>query len=133
MAFFDIEILNLAGGLFLLIVTNIGLGSNTAIMEGVFDEVKFRNGCIKGAVIAAALVAVYFAGYLNPNLLVIEVEGQTVNLMSAVYALLMAAFVAYAVDVLKKLRDLIILPTPGNTVEAPREIGFTAEKVGGSE
>lgn len=129
MAIFDVEILKLAGGLLLLIAANIGLGSITAKMDGVWDEVKFRNGCIKSVVITAALVAVYAAGYLNPNLLVIEIEGQVVNLMSAVYALLMAAFVAYAVEVLQKLRDLIILPTPGSA----EEVGFTIEKVGGSE
>ena len=68
---------------------------------------KFRNGCIKGGIIAAALVAVYFAGFLNPDLLVIDADGESVNLMTAVYLLLMAAFAVYAIDVLKKLKDML--------------------------
>ena len=97
----DIAIVRLGIGLVLLIVANIALGSVNAFMEGTWDMMKFRNGCIKGGVVAASLIAVYYAGWLNPDLLVIEAEGQTVNLMTAVHIALLAAFTAYAVDVLK--------------------------------
>lgn len=129
MTFIDLDIIKLAGGLLLLIAANIGLGSIGAFIAGTWDEVKFRNGCIKGSVVAAALLAVYAAGYLNPNLLVIEVEGETVNLMNAVHVLLMAAFGAYAVDVLAKIKELITTATPGEDDRFLAE----AEKVGGSE
>ena len=62
---------------------------------------------------AAALIAVYFAGYLNPDLMVVDVDGQTVNLMTAVSLAMLAAFTAYAVDVLKKLKDMLSTATPG--------------------
>ena len=84
-----------------------------AIIAGDWDKAKFRNGCIKSAVVAVALIAVYFAGYLNPDLMVVEVDGQTVNLMTAVHIALLAAFTAYAVDVLKKLKDMLSTATPG--------------------
>ena len=99
--------------LVLLIAANIALGSVNAFMEGTWDMMKFRNGCIKGGVVAASLIAVYYAGWLNPDLLVIEAEGQTVNLMTAVHIALLAAFTAYAVDVLKKLKDMLSTATPG--------------------
>ena len=76
----DMTIIRLAAGLVLLIAANIALGSINAIIAGKWDRAKFRNGCIKSAVVAMALIAVYFAGYLNPNLMVVEVDGQTVNL-----------------------------------------------------
>ena len=95
------------------IAANIALGSINAIIDGEWDQTKFRNGCIKSAVVAAALVAVYFAGYLNPDLMVVEVDGQTVNLMTAVSLAMLAAFTAYAVDVLKKLKDMLSTATPG--------------------
>lgn len=95
----DMTIIRLAAGLVLLIAANIALGSINAIIDGEWDQTKFRNGCIKSAVVAAALVAVYFAGYLNPDLMVVEVDGQTVNLMTAVSLAMLAAFTAYAVDV----------------------------------
>lgn len=109
----DMTIIRLAAGLVLLIAANIALGSINAIIAGKWDRAKFRNGCIKSAVVAMALIAVYFAGYLNPNLMVVEVDGQTVNLMTAVSLSILAAFTVYAIDVLKKLKDMLSTATPG--------------------
>ena len=113
MNFLDMASIRLAVGLVLLIAANIALGSINAIIACEWDLVKFRNGCIKGGVIALSLIAVYFAGYLNPDLMVVEVSGQTVNLMTAVSLAMLAAFTAYAVDVLKKLKDMLSTATPG--------------------
>ena len=109
----DMTINRLAAGLVLLIAANIALGSINAIIAGKWDRAKFRNGCIKSAVVAMALIAVYFAGYLNPNLMVVEVDGQTVNLMTAVSLSILSAFTVYAIDVLKKLKDMLSTATPG--------------------
>lgn len=114
----DMAILRLALGLVLLIAANIALGSINAIIAGEWDSAKFRNGCIKGGVVALALIAVYFAGFLNPDLLVVEADGQSVNLMTAVSLAMLAAFTAYAVDVLKKLKEMIFTATPGTDTEA---------------
>lgn len=114
----DIAIVRLGIGLVLLIAANIALGSVNAFMEGTWDMMKFRNGCIKGGVVALALIAVYFAGFLNPDLLVVEADGQSVNLMTAVSLAMLAAFTAYAVDVLKKLKEMISTATPGTDTEA---------------
>ena len=109
----DMTIIRLAAGLVLLIAANIALGSINAIIAGEWDRAKVRNGCIKSAVVAMALIAVYFSGYLNPDLMVVEVDGQTVNLITAVSLAMLAAFTAYAVDVLKKLKDMLSTATPG--------------------
>lgn len=109
----DMTTIRLAAGLILVILANIALGSTSAIIDGDWDKVKFRNGCIKGGVVAVALIAVYFAGYLNPNLMVVDIDGQTVNLMTAVSLVMLAAFTAYAVDVIKKLKDMLTTTTPG--------------------
>ena len=125
----DMTIIRLAAGLVLLIAANIALGSINAIIDGEWDQTKFRNGCIKSAVVAAALVAVYFAGFLNPDLMVVEVDGQTVNLMTAVSLAMLAAFTAYAVDVLKKLKDMCSLPRhPGRTRRLLRCLPVRARK-----
>ena len=118
----DMTTIRLAAGLILVILANIALGSTSAIIEGDWDKVKFRNGCIKGGVVAVALIAVYFAGYLNPNLMVVDIDGQTVNLMTAVSLVMLAAFTAYAVDVIKKLKDMLTATTPGsNDTNPPSE------------
>ena len=54
----DMTTIRLAAGLILVILANIALGSTSAIIEGDWDKVKFRNGCIKGGVVAVALIAV---------------------------------------------------------------------------
>ena len=113
MEILDMTVVKLAAGLLLLIAANIALGSINAIIAGTWDLVKFRNGCIKSLVIAAALIAVYLAGFLNPDLMVVDVDGQKVNLMTAVTLTMLAEFTAYAVDVIKTLKDMLTTPTPG--------------------
>lgn len=113
MELLDMTVVKLAAGLLLLIAANIALGSINAIIAGTWDLVKFRNGCIKGLVVAVALLAVYMAGFLNPDLMVVDVDGQKVNLMTAVTLTMLAAFTVYAVDVIKKLKDMLTTPTPG--------------------
>lgn len=124
----DMTTIRLAAGLILVILANIALGSTSAIIEGDWDKVKFRNGCIKGGVVAVALIAVYFAGYLNPNLMVIDIDGQTVNLMTAVSLVMLAAFTAYAVDVIKKLKDMLTTTTPGTNNTKPPEVSDRIEE-----
>ena len=124
----DMTTIRLAAGLILVILANIALGSTSAIIEGDWDKVKFRNGCIKGGVVAVALIAVYFAGYLNPNLMVIDIDGQTVNLMTAVSLVMLAAFTAYAVDVIKKLKDMLTTTTPGTNKTTPPEVSDRIEE-----
>lgn len=121
--------IKLSAGLILVIIANIALGSTSAIIEGNWDKVKFRNGCIKGGIISVALIAVYFAGYLNPDLMVVDIDGQTVNLMTAVSLVMLAAFTAYAVDVIKKLKDMLTTTTPGtdNNTTPPEVISSIEE------
>ena len=121
--------IKLSAGLILVIIAYIALGSTSAIIEGNWDKVKFRNGCIKGGIISVALIAVYFAGYLNPDLMVVDIDGQTVNLMTAVSLVMLAAFTAYAVDVIKKLKDMLTTTTPGtdNNTTPPEVISSIEE------
>ena len=48
--------------------------------------------------------------------MVVEVDGQTVNLMTAVSLSILSAFTVYAIDVLKKLKDMLSTATPGADV-----------------
>ena len=128
MEFVDMTIVRIGIGLLLLILANIALGSVGAIIDGTWDSKKFRNGCIKGGIVAAALIAVYFAGYLNPDLLVVEADGQTVNLVTAVNLALLTAFTVYAVDVIKKLKDMLTTTTPGSGDAKPPDAAGTEEE-----
>ena len=99
------SIIHLAVGLVLLVAVNIVLGG--------------RNGIIKGIIVAACFIAFYMAGWLNPDIIAIDVDGQTVNLMTASNLALLTAYVLYAKDVFVKLKNLILSKTSGTPPEEP--------------
>ena len=128
----DMTILRLGGGLLLLILANIALGSVGAVINGTFDFERFRKGAIRGGFVLAALVAVYFAGYLNPDLLVVDTGGgNPQNLMDAVHALFLAAYTLYALDVLRKLKDALTTAIP--TDDKPPDADTNAEPTEGGD
>ena len=106
----ELSTLKIAVGLLFLIIANILLGSITAILGGSWNWKRFLRGILKGCLVVLALAAVYAAGYLNPDLVVIDYEGQNVNLMTAVLLLLTAAYIVYGKDVIQKLRDILLKP-----------------------
>ncbi len=102
------SIIHLAVGLVLLVAVNIVLGSLNALFDGSFDKVKLRNGTIKG-------------------IIAIDVDGQTVNLMTASNLALLTAYVLYAKDVFVKLKNLILSKTSGTPPEELAAEQETAE------
>ena len=96
-------IIRLAIGLVLLVAVNVVLGSLNALFDGTFDRIKCRNGVIKGIIIAACFVAFYVAGRLNPDIVAIDIDGETVNVATAANLAMVTAYVLYAKDVFSKL------------------------------
>ena len=116
------SVIHLAIGLVLLVAVNIVLGSMNALFDGTFDKVKLRNGIIKGIIVAACFIAFYMAGWLNPDIIAIDVDGQTVNLMTASNLALLTAYVLYAKDVFVKLKNMILSKTCGTPPEETAEL-----------
>ena len=110
-------IIRLAIGLVLLVAVNVVLGSLNALFDGTFDRIKCRNGVIKGIIIAACFVAFYVAGRLNPDIVAIDIDGETVNVATAANL----AYVLYAKDVFSKLSKLVLSKTSGT----PEQTGGT--------
>lgn len=108
-----IAILKLGCGLLLLIAANVALGSIRAVLKKDWNKKTFCNGLIKAGIAIGAFAAVYLAGWLNPELVVAEIGGKTVNLEAAVYLVLLGGFVYYAAEVLKKLKTVLSLPSAG--------------------
>lgn len=98
-----IDALLLGIGLLLLIVVNIVLGSIDALLSEAFDFEKFKRGVIKGGVVAICFAITYLVGWLCPNVLAVYINGQSVNLLTAVYLVIMAGFLFYAKEVVLKL------------------------------
>ena len=102
-----IDALRLGLGLALLIVANITLGSIDALLIGAFDSGKFRRGIIKGIIVALCFTATYLVGWINPDVLAVTINGQSVNLLTAVYLVIMAGFLFYAKEVIIKLVSFV--------------------------
>lgn len=111
----------LAIGLVLLVAVNVVLGSLNALFDGTFDRIKCRNGVIKGIIIAACFVAFYVAGRLNPDIVAIDIDGETVNVATAANLAMVTAYVLYAKDVFSKLSKLVLSKTSGT----PEQTGGT--------
>lgn len=94
-----------------LIVAHIAIGSIRALIAREWKWKTFWNGVIKGAIVIFAFVAVWFAGWLNPALVVVEIDGQTVNLETAVSMVLLSGFTYYAVKVIKQLKEIVTQKT----------------------
>ena len=117
-------IIRLAIGLVLLVAVNVVLGSLNALFDGTFDRIKCRNGVIKGIIIAACFVAFYVAGRLNPDIVAIDIDGETVNVATAANLAMVTAYVLYAKDVFSKLSKLVLSKTSGT----PEQTGGTPQQ-----
>jgi hypothetical protein len=122
------NILHLAIGLIILIVVNIVLGSLDALFTSTFDKTKFKLGLLKGLVIVACFIATYFVGYLNPDIVAVNINGTAVNVLVGVYLIIMAAYIWYAKEVLTKLAALIQAKITIEEVEETPVIESTAEE-----
>lgn len=97
------DVIRLGIGLAILIVVNIVLGSVDALLSGEFDKRKFWRGVCKGVIVALCFVATYLVGWLNPDVLAVTINGQSANLLTAVYLVIMSGFLFYAQEVIRKL------------------------------
>ena len=102
-----LDALRLGLGLLTLIAVNIILGSIDALLSGAFDPGKCRRGIIKGIIVALCFAATYLVGWINPDVLAVTINGQSVNLLTAVYLVIMAGFLFYAKEVIAKLTSFI--------------------------
>ena len=59
-------------------------------------------------VVALCFAATYFVGWANPDVLAVSINGQSVNLLTAVYITIMAGFLFYAKEVSQNRVDIII-------------------------
>lgn len=123
-----IDAIRLGLGLLLLIAVNIVLGSIDAVLSGQFDRPKFRRGIAKGLIVALCFIVTYAVGWLNPDIMAVSINGQSVNLLTAVYIVIMAGFLFYAKEVLVKLVTFV----KGRLEVGELTVGLTSEKIADS-
>lgn len=101
------DALRLGLGLLTLIAVNIILGSIDALLSATFDPGKCRRGIIKGIIVAMCFAATYLVGWINPDVLAVTINGQSVNLLTAVYLVIMTGFLHYTKEVITKLASIV--------------------------
>lgn len=93
-------------GVGLLAVSNIILGATLAGLEHDFDKYVFYRGVLKAVMIIISLFLASLAGYLNPDILAVDLGGTQLNLLLATKAVLVGAFIAYSGMVIAKLLEV---------------------------
>jgi|GEM_PF-737718 len=101
------EIVCLGLGLMILIAVNIVLGSLSAIFQNEFCPIKLRQGIIKAGIVAICFAATYLVGFLNPNIVAVEVNGVQVSVKTGIDLVVLVGYYHYAKQVLEKLTDII--------------------------
>lgn len=99
--------------LLLVIFSNNLLGSCKSIIEGTYDKTVAILGIKKGIIVSTSMILVYIAGILVPDITLTAIEGVELTLNQAVQYILTGGFAYYAALVVKKLIEIIQVPTSG--------------------
>lgn len=103
--------INIIIGLACVMLSNILLGTSLATLKKQFNKTTFINGIVKALLIVASVCSMYLCSYLNPDIMVANINGQDVNLISGMELIFIAGIVFYGFKSLVKLKDLLKLKT----------------------
>lgn len=94
-------------GLICVMVANVLLGVTLAKLKRQFKKEKLLNGLVKYLGIIIGISLMYLAGYLNPDVVVANINGIEVNLMAGIEVLFISGIIFYGMQDLIKLKNLL--------------------------
>lgn len=121
--------LNLFIGLVATMLANVLLGMTLAKLKQSFNKKKFLEGLVKVVSILAGVGLMYLTSYLNPDILVANINGTNVNLIDAIKLLFMAGIVMYGSQDLIKLKDILKLKTEVLELQEESTIKIPTENI----
>lgn len=121
--------LNLFIGLVATMLANLLLGMTLAKLKQNFNKKKFLEGLVKVISILLGIGLMYLTSYLNPDILVANINGTNVNLIDAIKLLFMAGIVMYGSQDLIKLKDILKLKTEINDLQEESTIKIPTENI----
>lgn len=121
--------LNLFIGLVATMLANILLGMTLAKLKQSFNKKKFLEGLVKVVSILSGIGLMYLTSYLNPDILVANINGTNVNLIDAIKMLFMAGIVMYGSQDLIKLKDILKLKTEINDLQEESTIKIPTNNI----
>lgn len=121
--------LNLFIGLVSTMVANVLLGMTLAKLKQTFNKKKMLEGLVKVVSVLSGVGLMYLTSYLNPNILVANINGTNVNLIDAIKLLFVAGIVMYGSQDLTKLKDILKLKTEINDLQEESTIKIPTENI----
>lgn len=105
--FIDLQTLYTGIALIIFMAVNIILGSLGALFIQEFNTKILLQGIIKALIVVVCIMLIYIAGLLTVDLAVININGQEVNVLTAIYILIVYAFYHYVREVVNKLSNML--------------------------
>lgn len=102
---------NLFIGLLLAMLANIIFGLTLAKLKQDFKSGIMWNGIFKAIMIVLGISAMYLCSYINPSILVANINGMNVNLIDGMKTLFVVGIGYYGVLDLTKLGALLKVST----------------------
>lgn len=94
-------------GLVSVMIANVLLGVTLAKLKQEFKKEKLLSGLVKYLGIILGVSLMYLTGYLNPNIVVANINNVEVNLMAGIKVLFISGIIFYGMQDLIKLKDLL--------------------------
>ena len=107
-------------GLISVMLANVLLGVTLAKLKQEFKKEKLLNGLVKYLSIIIGVLLMYLAGYLNPNIIVANINNVEVNLMTGIEVLFISGIVYYGMQDLIKLKNLLGLSSDITPIDEGR-------------
>ncbi len=94
-------------GLVSAMLANVLLGVTLAKLKQEFKKEKLLSGLVKYLGIVLGVLLMYLTGYLNPDIVVANINGIKVNLMAGIEGLFISGIIYYGMQDLIKLKNLL--------------------------
>lgn len=107
-------------GLISVMLANVLLGVTLAKLKQEFKKEKLLSGLVKYLGIVLCVLLMYLAGYLNPNIIVANINNVEVNLMTGIEVLFISGIVYYGMQDLIKLKNLLGLSNDVTPIDEGR-------------
>ena len=107
-------------GLISVMLANVLLGVTLAKLKREFKKEKLLTGLVKYASVLIGISLMYLAGYLNPDILVANINNVEVNLMAGIEVLFVSGIVYYGMQDLIKLKNLLGLSSDITPIDEGR-------------
>lgn len=103
----DMQTLYTGIALIIFMTVNIVLGSLGSLFTQTFNNKILLQGIIKALIVIVCIMLIYIAGLLTVDIAAINISGQEVNVLTAIYMLIVYAFYHYVKEVINKLKNML--------------------------